>query len=205
MAIAGYNSQVLLASQPSVAFTNEATLTSDRTTYTISNSVKRYFDKSVPVVVQTSPDGTTWTTVTAGFTLYRANARVMFFAQQPAGTQVRFASGNYFPYSTIAQASSCEFNGKMDTVDTTSFSSTGAHTYTPTLLTGTLKYGSFWLNPARVASLIARDFLIVSFVTNTGNRYEGFCYASDSTIKTDPKAAITEDLTFQLTDEFFAA
>jgi|SRR6266567_1092151 len=207
MAVAGYNSQVLVASLPSVAFTNEATTSPDRTTYTISNAAHRYFDKSVPVVTQTSPDGTTWTTVTVGFTLFRANARVVFASQQAVGTQVRFQSGNYFPYSQIAEAASCEFSGKMGTEDTTTFqsaaASNGAHSFTPTLLTGTLKYGSFWINIARAQSLVARDYLIVSFQTPPGNRYEGFCYAGDCNIKDDVNKVVTQDLQFQLTDEFF--
>lgn len=205
MALAGYNSQVLIASLPSVAFTNEATSTTDLTTYTITNSAHRYFDKSVPTVVQTSPDGTTWSTVTTGFTLYRANARVVFASAQPAGTQVRFASGNYFPYATIAEAASCEFSGKMGVENTTVFNTTGTQSFTPTTLTGTLKYSSFWINTARALSLQARDFLIVSFQLSTGNRYEGFCYASDCDIKDDVNKTVNQDLIFQLTDEFFAA
>lgn len=309
MAIAGYNSQVLIASLPSVAFTNEATATSDLTTFTIVAAAHRYFDKSVAVVTQAEYDetqsltitgsptggtftltfggqttatinwndtaatvqtrlqaltsigagnalvtgsaggpwtvefsgtlaktaealitlttnsltggvspsvaiarvkgGATWATITSGFTLYRANARVVFAVAQVAGTQVRFASGNYFPYATLAEAATCEFAGKMETVETTTFvsatASGGAKSFTPTLLTGTLKYGSYWINNTRAASLITRDYLIVSFQTSTGNRYEGFCYAGDCSIKADTKGVVDQDLSFQLTDEFFAA
>ncbi len=311
MAIAGYNSQVLVASLPSVAFTDEATSSSDLTTYTISNSVKRYFDKNVATVVQAQYDetqqiqitgsptggtfvlrfggqntatinwndnaatvqtrlqalssigagnalvtggpgpatpfvvefagtmaktpealitlqtnsltggsspsvaitelqlGATWAVITSGFTLYRANARVVFAVAQVAGTQVRFHSGNYFPYAVIAEAASCEFQGKMNTEDTTTFvsaaASNGAKSFTPTTIEGTLKYGSFWINITRAQSLVARDYLIVSFQLPTGNRYEGFCYASDCNIKDDVNKVVTQDLVFQLTDEFFNA
>ncbi len=209
MATAGYNSQVLIASLPSVAFTNEATTTSDRITYTITSAVHRYFDKSVPVVTQTSPDGTSWTTVTVGFQLFRANARVVFASQQPVGTQVRFQSGNYFPYAQLAEAATCDVAFKLNTEDTTTFqsaaASNGAHAFTPTTFEGTLKYGSFWLNIARAQSLVARDYLIVSFQLPTGNRYEGFCYAMDCDIKDDVNKVVTQDVTFQLTDEFFNA
>jgi hypothetical protein len=305
MAIAGYNSQVLIASLPSVAFTNEATSSSDLTTFTITTAAHRYFDKSVAVVTQAQYDetqtvtitgsptggtftltfggntttgiaynaaasvvqtalqalasvgagnalvtgsaggpytvefagtlakasqslitasgasltggsspsvaiarvkaGATWATITTGFTLYKANARITFAAAQPTGTQVRFASGNYFPYSTLAEASTCEFDGKMDMAESTVFGSSGAKTYIPTLLSGPLKYSSYWISNVRSASLIARDYLIISFQTSTGNRYEGFCYASDCNIKVDIKALVGQDLVFQLTDEFFNA
>jgi hypothetical protein len=201
----GYNSQFLVASQPSVAFTNEAMTSSDLTTYTITNAAKRYLDKNTPVVVQNSPDGTTWTTRTTGFTLYRCNARVVWNVAQASGTQTRLASGNYFPYAVLGEAASCEFQGKMETVEVTTFNSTGVKSFIPTLLTGTMKTKTFWLNNTRAASLLARDFIVVSFVTATNNRYEGFCYASDCNIKTDPKSAVDQELTFQLTDEFFNA
>ncbi len=309
MAVAGYNSSVLVASLPSVALTDDATTTVDLITFITSVAAHRYLDKSVAVVVQAQYDetqqiaitgaptggtftltfgaqttatinwndnaatvqtrlqalssigagnalvtggpgpgtpfivefagtmaktaealitltnnlltggaspsvnitrlqgGATWATITTGFTLFRANARVVFLVAQYAGTQVRFHSGNYFPYAQIAEAASCEFNGKMNTEDTTTFQSAaasgGAHSFTPTTLEGTLKYGSFWINIARAQSLVARDFLIVSFQTPPGNRYEGFCYAGDCNIKTDAGKVVTQDLVFQLTDEFF--
>lgn len=313
MAVAGYASQVLVASLPSVALTNDATSTSDNITFTTSVAAHRYLDKSVATVMQAkfdelqqiaitgSPTGGTFTlnfggqitaainwndpastvqtrlqalsTIGAGnalvtggpgpgtpyvvefagtmaktaqalitlqtnsltggtspsvsitrivggsnvfttinpagppaFTLYRANARITFTQALP-GAIVQFASGNYFPYAQIAEASSCEFTGKMNTEDTTTFASAaasnGAYSFTPTTLEGTLKYGSFWINIARAQSLVARDFLIVSFQTPPGNRYEGFCYASDCNIKDDVGKVVTQDLVFQLTDEFF--
>src|SRR6266702_3170850 len=314
MAIAGYQSQVLVASLPSVALTDDATSTSDGgITYVTQVSAHRYLDKSVATVVQaqfdevqqiaitgsptggtftltfggqttaainwndpastvqtrlqalssigagnalvtggpgpgtpwvvefagtmaktaealitrttnsltggTSPDAVitrivggsgTYTTITptgtTPFTLFRANARIVFTQALP-GALVRFSSGNYFPYSQIAEAASCEFSGKMGTEDTTTFASAaasnGAHSFTPTLLTGTLKYGSFWINIARAQSLVARDFLIVSFQTPPGNRYEGFCLASDCNIKDDVKKLVNQDLQVHLTDEFF--
>jgi hypothetical protein len=315
MAVAGYTSQVLIASLPSVALTDDATSTSDNITFTTSVAAHRYLDKSVATVVQAqfdevqqiaitgAPTGGTFTltfggqttaainwndpastvqtrlqalssigagnalvtggpgpttpyivefagsmaktnealitltnnsltggvspsvsitvivdgsnvyttitpTGTTPFTLFRANARISF-AQALPGALVRFHSGNYFPYAQLAEAASCEFDGKMETEDTTTFASatanSGAHSFTPTLLTGTLKYGSFWINTVRAASLVARDFLIVSFQTPTNNRYEGFCYASDCNIKDDVGKVVTQDLVFQLTDEFFNA
>lgn len=202
-ATAGYNSQFLVTSTPSISTTNEATTTSDLTTYTISTAAHRYFDKSQAVTVQTSPDGVTWTTVTTGFTLYYVNARVVFGVAQPSGTQVRFSSAYYFPYAAIGNAYNAEFAGKMDTVDTTYFNTSGTKTFTPTLISGTLKCSDWWLNETLVNHLTARDLLVVSFQTPTGARYEGFCYVSDCDLKTDVAKVIDEALTFQLTDQFF--
>jgi len=147
-------------------------------------------------------------TGTPPFTLFRANARIAF-AQAIPGALVRFHSGNYFPYAQLAEAAMCDVAFKLNTEDTTTFqsaaASNGAHSFTPTTFEGTLKYGSFWLNIARAQSLVARDYLIVSFQLPTGNRYEGFCYAGDCDIKDDVNKVVTQDVTFQLTDEFFNA
>ncbi len=277
MAVAGYNSQVLIASLPSVPTTFEVTNTSDLITFTITNAAHRYFDPAAAVVVRSgldeiqqvaitgSPTGGSFTLtfggqttaaiqwndtaatvqtrlaalssigagnvgvsggpgpatpfavtrlqggvalaiITAGFTTFRCNARVVFGSAQPTGTVVKI-DGSYFPYAQIAEAASCEFSGKMNTEDTTTFqsaaASNGAHAFTPTTLEGTLKYGSFWLNIARAQSLVARDLLVVSFQTPPGNRYEGYCLATDCNIKTDVNKVVTQDLVFQLTNEFF--
>lgn len=205
-AVAAYNSQVFLTSQPSIALTNEAmTDSGDHKTYTITNQAKRFLDKSVATGVQTSPDGTTWTTVTTGFALSRCNARVVFAVANAPTLSVRLSSGAYFVVSLLAEAANCDVSPKMETTETTTFNSTGTKSFVPTLLTGTMKTNTFWVSPVRSQSLIARDLLACSFQASTGNHYDGYAYASDCNIKTDPKAAVVQDLQFQLTDEFFAA
>lgn len=148
--------------------------------------------------------GATWATITTGFTLYRVYARVTFTVAQATTTQVRLHSGNYYTIITIGFAKSAEFSGKMKTDDTTVFSSNGAETSIPTTFTGTIKLGTVWLNTARAKSLYARDLLILDIQT-AGDKYTGYCWTTDSDIKTDPSKANVEDLTFQLTDEFFDA
>jgi hypothetical protein len=152
--------------------------------------------------------GATWATITTGFTMFRCNARVVFAVVQLAGTQVRFHSGNYLPYTTVGEAASCEFSGKMDMLPADTFQGaggTGAKISVPGTLTGTMKTSTWWLNQTRLTSVLARDLIVVSFVTATNNRYEGYCYASDCNIKADPKSLVGQELTFQLTDEFFNA
>jgi hypothetical protein len=305
MAIAAYNSTIYLTSQPSVALTDEATSSSDLTTFTITDQTKRFLDKSVATVVQaqydevqqisitgsptggtftltfgaqttstiaynaaastvqtrlqalssigsgnalvtgsaggpytvefagtmaktseslitangggltggTSPGisitrlqaGASWATISSGFTLYRCNARVVFAVAQQPGVQVRLHSGAYFVVATLAEAGSADFSAKMDMDETTVFNSAGAKSYIPTLLSGTLKLNTFWASIARTQSLQARDLIAASFTLSTGNHYDGFAYASDLDIKFDPKKAIAQDITLQITDEFFTA
>jgi hypothetical protein len=149
--------------------------------------------------------GATWTTISSGFTLYRCNARVVFAVAQQPGAQVRLHSGAYFVVATLAEASSADFSAKMDMDETTVFNTAGAKSYIPTALTGTLKLNTFWASIVRTQSLQARDLIAASFTLSTGNHYDGFAYASDLGIKFDPKKAIAQDITLQITDEFFTA
>ncbi len=206
MAIAAYSSQVYLTSQPSIALTNElCTDSGDHKTYTITNQAKKRLDPKTPIVVSTSPDGTIWTVVSTGFTLSRVNARVIFAVANAAGTQVRFTSGAYFTEMLVAQANNCDWASKMAKIDTTVFNAQGVESSIPGILSGVLKTNTFWISPARSQSLVARDLLVGSFVLPSGNRYEGYVYADASNIKADPKAALGEDLSFTLTDEFFTS
>jgi len=302
VAVAAYNCQFLVTSLPSVAFVDETTNTTDLTTFTISNALHRYYDLSVPTVIQVAHDeiqsvaitgtptggtftlsfggntttalaynaaasviqaalqllasigsgnalvtgvfpnwtvqftglrgminqinltatssltggsspaititetqaGAPFTTTTSGFSFYGANAHVVFPVVQATNTQVRFHSGNYLPYANFGDAHTADFSAKMDLVDTTKFNTDGTHDFTPTLISGILKCSTWWSNQTILKHLVATDILIVSFVTPTGNRYEGYCYVGDTNLKADIKSAIGEELTFHLTNQFFS-
>ena len=143
---------------------------------------------------------------TEAFTLYRCNARITFVEPLP-GAIVQFPLANYFAYATLAEASTSEFAGKYTMDDVTTFNTAGgAKQFIPTLFEGTLKLGTFWISNVRAQSMIARDLLVASFVMPGGtNRYEGFVYASDLSIKGDPKKAVIQDITCTITNEFFFA
>lgn len=149
--------------------------------------------------------GASWATISSGFTLYRCNARVVFAVAQQPGAQVRLHSGAYFVVATLAEAASADFSAKMDMDETTVFNTAGAKSFIPTTLSGTLKLNTFWASIARTQSLQARDLIAASFTLSTGNHYDGFAYASDLDIKFDPKKAIAQDISLQITDEFFTA
>jgi hypothetical protein len=203
MATAGYNSQFAATSGAPVTFTNEATTdTGDHQTYVVTNSAHRLLDPLTAVVVQSSPDGTTWSTA-SGYTLNLVGG-IVTFASPVTGRQVRLASGKYQPWILIGGANKVDFSASLDTEDVTEFNTTGTHSYLPTLMSGTVKASVWWLNTARVAALQNRDKLIVSFVLPTGRRLEGYCFTTDSNVQSDVKSAVKEELTFLLTDQFFS-
>lgn len=206
MATAGYAASFYFTSTPSVSLTDvPMTDAGDHKNYSISDSAKRYLDRAVAVVVQTSPDGTIWTTVTTGFTLYHVDARVVFASAQPSGTQVRLASGSYFPYAALGGAHTVDFSGKMNMIDVSEFTTAGTEAYIPGLLSGQFKVSKWWIDETLDNFLIARTLLACSFVLPSGNRYDGYVWLSDTDLKADVKSAVTDDLTFQVTDEFFVA
>jgi hypothetical protein len=149
--------------------------------------------------------GSTWTTITSGFTLYKVYARAVFAVAQATTTQVRFHSGSYCVITTIGNAANGEFSGKVATDDTTVFSTDGSESSILTTFSGMLKFSTFHISSARVISLKARDLLILDVQESGGDVYTGYCWATDSNIKIDPKKANREDLTFKLTDEFYSA
>jgi len=160
---------------------------------------------SPDVVVTTLKDGSTWTVIATGFTLYRVYARVVFAAAQATSTQVRFASGKYFVSATVAQMASGDISEKYNTDDTTMFSTTGEETSIVTTFSAILKFSQFHLSSARIQALKNRERLILDAQVAGGDKYAGYVWTTDSNIKSDPKKANREELTFLITDEFYSA
>jgi hypothetical protein len=303
---AAYNTTINITAQPAVSFTNEAmTDSGDKTTYTITNSAKRYLDLNTAVVVQVehdevqtvtvtgSPTGGTFTltfganttstiafnasaatvqsaltalasigssnasvagsaggpwtvefvsgkgnasqslitlgtnSLTGGsspsvsiarvqagsgfttvaattYTLKHVGGIVIFNSANAQGTTVQLSSGAYYAYSALGSAKAADYSAKCAALDVTTYSTTGVETYLGGLLSGTLKLTDWWANQTRMTSITARDLLVLSFQTSSGRRFEGYVYATDCNIKSDVKAAVSEDLTFILTNEFFS-
>lgn len=302
---AAYNTTVNITAQPAISLTNEAmTDSGDKTTYTITNSAKRYLDINTAVVVQAEHDevqtvtitgaptggtftltfganttsniaynasastvqtalqalasigsgnatvtgstggpwtveftgslgnasqslitgnggsltggsspnvsiarvqaGSGWTTVSSTtYTLKHVGGIVIFNSANAQGTTVRISSGAYYAYSAFASAHSAEFAAKVNALDVTAFNSGGTETYIGGMMSGTLKCSDWWADNTRITSLTNRDLLVVSFQTASGRRFEGYVIGTDCGIKSDVKSAVGEDLTFQLTNEFF--
>lgn len=173
MATHGRKAQILIASGSGVTFTNEAFSTSDLTTYTISNSAKRYWDDTASFTVQTSPDGVTWTTVTVGFSLQYVGGKVIFGSAQASGTQVR-VSGKYKVYVAVINATAwgydVEREEKESTVMTTTTTPALWKTWQMGLLGGTFKM-SDWLADNTYQSLLSQDISMIAsmiFDASTG-------------------------------------
>lgn len=112
---------LIKVSGAAVAFTDAATTANGaRTEYQITDTSKRVWDPTAPITVERSPDGTTWTTVTSGFTLDRLNGKVLFSVAQASGTLIR-VDGSYLPMTTAGEAYEFTYTLEADNQDFSAF------------------------------------------------------------------------------------
>jgi hypothetical protein len=201
----GYNADIYIAAPASVAFAaTEATTTSDRITYTITATAKRYWDRSVAVTVQTSPDGVTWGTVTVGFTIQYVGGKVIFTVQQAVGTQVRLTTGSYLPVSQLGQGREWTLDASAAMLDTSIFGSAWK-----TRIAGPIeahaKLTRWWLDGYfATANNLTNLVVIVLYVDQpTGSRYEGFAYLKRDSIKAAVAGVVDEPLEFDFTGNVY--
>lgn len=113
---------VVKKSGTSTAFTQESTTTTDDKTYTIGDTTKSVWDRSVAPTVERSTDGgATWTTVSASeYVVDYLFGRIIFNVAQAAGTLVR-VSGNYLPLAVVGNAYQHSIDWTHEILDATDF------------------------------------------------------------------------------------
>jgi hypothetical protein len=202
---AAYNITIRACAPPAVALTDEAMETTDNITWTLVDESKQYLTLNDPVVVEISLNaGVDWDPITTGFTLRRVGAAVIFDEEQDPVPLVRLASAQYLPVLEIGEAHSAEYMSKLNTAETTTFASNGDEEHTATTRTGTMKCSYYSLESHYVDLLEDRDQLIISYEEEPGGeRLEGYCYVTDSNIKSEAVSVVQGDLTFQLTNRFY--
>lgn len=203
-ALAGYQGSVLVTSTPNVPLTNENLVDAgDHQTFSEPTLTKRYWDRTATFVVQTAPDGVTWTTVTSGFTIRYVTGEVVFTSPITGGTpSCRISSGAYLPYSVLGNCTSWEGTAMVDMLENTALTGNGGSqwkTYQPTLLSATIKLQRFWADATFWTWLQNNpsNLLVVSLQTGrnaTGDRYEGYARVKQDDIKLAVNALITEGL-----------
>lgn len=185
----------------SVATTNEATTSPDLTVYTITNAAHRVIDNTATTTVQTSPDGTTWTPVTTGFTIQYPIGKVVFTVANSAGTQVRLSVMSYLPTAIVADATDWSLDVQVDLKDTTVLNSSWK-IQQPVIRSASAKFTRFYqieLSTTNMLSKInAGTPLGVIMYTDTVNNHGYAMYAlmSQDSIKAAAQDLVMEDVTF---------
>src|SRR5579885_417352 len=111
-AISGYKASLLITSGSSLSLTDEATTDAgDHKTFTVTNAAHRFLDPNASYTIQTAPDGSTWSTVTTGFTIYYGAGAIVFTNAVSGGTpSCRIHAGNYFVSSLLGFANTTDIS-----------------------------------------------------------------------------------------------
>lgn len=207
--VAGYSGSILITSTPNVALANYVlTDAGDHKTFNVPSAdfaTKRYWDQTASFVVQTAPDGSTWTTVTTGFTIRYVTGQVLFASAVTGGTpSCRIQSGAYLPFSTFANMHEWEATPSADLYDASCFGSAWK-TYIPGQLGADLKLSQYYTDLTFANQITSNTAFVVSCMTgrNSTERFEGFAYLKSDDLKVAVNALETEDLTYSVTGQMY--
>lgn len=195
--IPGYKASVYVSSDVSIPFTQApCTDSGDHTKYQITNTAYRYVDPLTPLIVQTSPDGSTWSTVTSGYTMYYCGGVIIFSAALSGATPSVRVSGAYYVVSQAMQAHSIELNPTVGILDVTTFASGGWKQKIASLGDVTYKLSQWWVDNFYLTQL--GQLMVVSAYTgaNPNQRIEGYAILKTDGMKIDVKAVNAEALDF---------
>lgn len=206
VALAGYKAKIYATTTPSVAFTNEAfTDSGDHKTFTITNAAKRYWDNTAALTIQTTTDGTTWTTTTAYVAQYCGGVIILNVALVGASPGVR-ASGSYLPYSTVGSATSVEISHMLDILDSTSFDDGGWKTKVASLVGSEYKLSHWYIDTFFTDIITNKTRFVLSAYSgaNANQRYDAFGYIKSDSLKFAVKNLNSEDISFETDGQVFA-
>lgn len=202
-AIAGYQADLYMASGASVTFTQEVmTDSGDHKTYNVAtgNTAHRYWDDQSALTIQTSPDGTTWTTVTTGFTVRYVGGQVTFTTAD-ATRQVR-ASGKYLAISQVGSAYDWELSPTANIIDITTFGNAWKQKISG-MKDATAKASRYFLD-GTFFNLLGSRFVIIFYVAfSAGTRFEAFAWLKTDPTKVGVDAVIDEELDWEIDGQLF--
>ena len=199
-AIASYNAQLYITSMPSVSFSNIAlTDAGDHKTFSISDQTKRYWDIAQTITVQTSPDGTTWSTVTSGFTIQYVGGKILFSSPVSGGTPSCRVSAYYMPYSFLGYAKNAEVTAQLGIEDVTAFQNPPSAWKTKLATIGetSIKLGKWWIDATFASYLQNRCVVSIYSGANSNQRYECYAFLKQDSIKIAVDKVIEEELDFE--------
>jgi len=198
----GYLASVWITPTSSTSFTNLNLVDSgDHKKFSVPvNDPKRYWDPAAAFVVQTAPDGSTWSTATVGtYTVQYVNGTVTFNSAVTGGTpSARISSGKYFALSFLGDAKSVNVKAQLDLHDATVFTNPPSpwKTKVATLADTDIALGKWWIDTTFLAYLGNRCVIVAYNGQNVNQRYECFAFLKSESIKIAVKDLISDDLDF---------
>lgn len=209
-AIAGHKGAILAQTGASAAFTNQACtdispVATPRTVYQITNVANRFVDNAVAITVQTSPDGSTWTTVT-DYTFRYPNGVIVFNTARAVGIQVRVSAGNAYPMAVIAQMGEWSMDAEVDMLEVTSLqTSNGRREYIPGLMSATIDTSQFWLDGYFFTKLTTRALVCLLLYPDYGtdDYYAAYTYIDKLGLSIPADGVVQEEQSFTVTGAFY--
>ncbi|MCK9326798.1 MAG: hypothetical protein M0P69_15000 [Bacteroidales bacterium] len=193
-ALAGKKGRVYGATSqvPTAIVEEPMTANADRTQYTVTDSAKRYLDPLTAVSLESSPDGVTWNPVQPNEFQYAGGVAV-FDPGLAVGTQVRIASGAYFPVAPIAECKGWSVDVSLDLEDSTPLGSDWKR-YTPIMNGWEGSLDRFQQDSYFMDRIVAGlPVLLVLYVNEpSGLRYEGFANISGLGTSLEATALVEE-------------
>ena len=194
MALRGYLALVKASSTP-IAFTDEATTTSDNISYTITNATKLFWDLETPVIVK---DGGVVTI--ENYTLSRLTGKVLFDVVN--ATRDITVSGKYVALTTVAQAKSFSFAASTDVLDATPFQEL-FRKFESSNITATAELGKFFeIDDIFVDMLLDGSTKILEYYPNDDlDPIRFFGVANNVNIEAPQAGLLDETISFNITTE----
>ena len=188
MAIAG-NLASVKASGTAVAFTDEATSSTDNLTFTINATSKRVWDFDTEVVVEV--DGVE---VSSGFRIVKLKGQVVFDTEE-TGTVI--VSGSYLPLTVVGEAFSFDLNFDSNQVDASVFSTTWRR-FVSTIngLSGSMS--NYYINDYFFDTLDNNTLIVLEFLMGGAtDPIKTFAYISADALSTSFDGLVEESVDFQ--------
>jgi len=192
MALRGYLALVKASSTP-IAFTDEATSTSDNKTYIIANLAKILWDLDTLVVVEDAA-----TPTIEEYTVSRLTGSIAFDTVD-AG-RVITVTGAYVATTTVAEAKNFSFNGSADALDATPFQNT-FRDFKAGNVTATAELGRFLeLDDLFVDMLLDGERKIIEYYpSSAGDPIRFFAVANSRNVESPQAGLIDETISFNVT------
>ncbi|GAB7388997.1 hypothetical protein BSNK01_28350 [Bacillaceae bacterium] len=206
MAISGVLGGVFAQQGAAQPFTQETMTDVDGNgvRFRIDDVTKRYWDKKMPVIVETSPDGTNWTTVPASeYRVEYVGGHVVFKTARPGETQVR-VSGACFNVMQIGGFFEWSLDFERETEDVTTFDFDGWAESVPTSISASGSASRYWAVSNEFFELLGKEVILVLYVDrSTNRRYEGYFILTGHSVETPSDSFIEEQLDFESAGEVY--
>jgi hypothetical protein len=195
---AGFDADVWVTAVPSIGVTNEActyTQGAGGLSCTFKTNTHKLWDKSATTKIETSPDGTTWTDMTAAYwRFFQWVSGILALPFDLPGTQMRF-SGSYFNASQVRDCHTWELTVTANEQNTTVFQQPWqTHTVTNKMATG--KIGTFIIDDT-LSKNIGNELAFLLYMSKTtGAAWEFFGSLTQTDPKSDVNAIQTQDVSF---------